>query len=109
MIKGKPCLSLTNTDKAIHLGQGDGVQMHLAVQEHAPQLQACEQEGVVWGVTQAKAAVEAIDGAKLRNMPQHCKLYLKHTHTHNMECHRRHEWPKILRKPCKLPSNSFLI
>ena len=49
--------------------------------EQAPELQAAQQEGLVWGAVLTKSAVEPVDGPQLGVLPQHHKLHLLPTET----------------------------
>lgn len=60
----------------VSLWQSDAAMVDVAVFEQAPELQAGQQEGVVWGVGLAKSAVEAVDGPQLGIVPHDHKLHL---------------------------------
>lgn len=53
-------LVLLTSDKKVYLCQSDVVMVDVTVFEQAPELQAGQQEGVIWGVGMAKSAVEAV-------------------------------------------------
>lgn len=67
------------TDVAVNLGQGDALLVDAAILEESPELQAGQQEGIVWGLIMAQTTVEAIDGPQLRYVSQHHKFHLAHS------------------------------
>lgn len=71
-------LVFLTSDKMIYICQGDAMMVNVTVFEQAPELQAGQQEGVIWGVGMAKSAVETVDGPQLFVLPQHHKLHLLH-------------------------------
>lgn len=62
----------------VYLCQSDVVMVDVTVFEEAPQLQAGQQEDVIWGGGISKPAVETIDRPQLWILPQYCKIHLLH-------------------------------
>ena len=64
------------SDEAVYLCQSDVMMVDVAVFQQTPELQAGQQEGVVWRLRVTKAAVETVDRPQLRDVSKDHELHL---------------------------------